>query len=203
MNATKEDVISRSELMHAVKNSFNLINSIVDIQLMNSHDEARKANLLLLSRRCKAIMLAQSQFLRSMEDHEVKLVDFLRSIAEKVSVGYPGKSRMRIEIFGEPVIIKVHKINYIGLLFTETLSWIWASQTDAQALLKVRVYDKGMGNWQIDFQTPFHFPIISDFSNLENSQDWFLIPLLFKQMKVEQTYETSELQTGLSFLISG
>jgi hypothetical protein len=203
MSATNEEVISRAELLHAVKNSFNLINSIVDIQLMNTLDEACKANLLLLSRRCKAIMLAQSQLLRSMEEPEMKLVEFLRTVAEKLAAGYPGKGRMLIEIFGEPVAIKLQRINYIALLFTEALSWIWACQPDAKALLRVRVYDKGMGSWKIDFLAPFLFPSISDLSKLENSPDWFLIPLLFKQMKVEQTYETDEQQTVLSFVISG
>jgi|GEM_PF-1187844 len=203
MKTSDEEVISRSELIHAVKNSFNLINSIIDIQLMNTLDETCRSNLMLLSRRCKAIMLAQTQLVKFMEGCDVQLVDFLRNITEKLAVSHSHKSRFRIEVFGDPISLKVQKINYIGLLFSEVLSWIWANQEDIMALVKVRAYAKEDSCWALVLTAPYYFPPFENLNSLENSQDWFLIPLLFKQMNVAVTFETSKEQTSVSFLISG
>jgi len=203
MKTSDQELISRSELMHAVKNSFNLISSIVDIQLMNTQDENSRSNLLLLSRRCKAIMLAQTQLLKSLDGTDVQLVDFLRSITEKLSISHPSKSRFRIEVFGDPISVKIQKINYVGLLFSEVLSWIWANQTDSLALVRVRVYAISDLSWSLVVTAPYYFPPFDNLHLLENSQEWFLIPLLFKQMKVERIFETSNEQTSISFLVVG
>ncbi|MGB9892918.1 MAG: sensor histidine kinase, partial [Candidatus Saccharicenans sp.] len=135
------------ELQHRVKNTFVLINSIINLEINRIDQKEVRAPLESLKSRILAISKMYDLLVMNEKYQEISLDQFLRNISQSLLKGYgsaAGKIGLRLEL--TPVNLEVKRALPLGLIaaeiITNSLKYAFINKEKGEISIKLALIDK-------------------------------------------------------------
>ena len=111
------------ELNHRVKNSFNMVLSLIDLELSSLPEGEARKRLVDLEARVNSIAALHGSLYRAKEGVEVALDEYLAALAQRLFSAFTGKpGGPDLELVLERVVMSRDEAIYLGLAVNELLT---------------------------------------------------------------------------------
>jgi two-component sensor histidine kinase len=111
------------EIHHRVKNNFQIINSLFDLQLMNTEDPALKEGIREPKARIHAMALIHERLYLSKDFSSIDFSDYLAELARELFLSYNAEpERIALEIRAETVSLDMDRAIPCGLILNELIT---------------------------------------------------------------------------------
>lgn len=116
-----EKALLLKEVHHRVKNNFQIITSLLDIQARKSEDEQSKERALEGKNRIKSMALIH-QALYQNEELEINIESYIKTLIQEISNSYSEKSPPEISIHTDEMTLDIDTAIPVGLILNELVS---------------------------------------------------------------------------------
>ncbi len=144
--AVEEKQAILRELQHRIKNSFALINSIVNLELQRPERKEGRALLESLKNRILSISRVYHLLSSSERYQEISLDRLLKEISQAILRAYAARPAINLTVELEPVNIEVKKALPLGLIATEiitnSLKYAFSGRPEGEIKLKLKKTDQ-------------------------------------------------------------
>ncbi len=111
------------ELQHRVKNTFALINSLVNLELNRLEDKEKRMPLEIIKNRLLTISRVYDLLAPSERFREINLDRFIKDITSSMIRAFsPGSTRIELTLELQPCVLDIRRAIPLGLIITEILT---------------------------------------------------------------------------------
>jgi PAS domain S-box-containing protein len=111
------------EIHHRVKNNFQIINSLFDLQLMNTEDPSIREGIREPKARIHAMALIHERLYLSKDLSAIDFSDYIAELAQELFLSYNADpERIALEIDAEPVSLDMDRAIPCGLILNELMT---------------------------------------------------------------------------------
>ncbi|MDI6844823.1 MAG: PAS domain S-box protein [Candidatus Saccharicenans sp.] len=144
--AVEEKQAILRELQHRIKNSFALINSIINLELQRPGKKEGRARLESLKHRIFSISRVYDLLSAGERYQEISLDRLLKEISQAILRAYSTRQAVNLTLELEPVTIEVKTALPLGLIATEiitnSLKYAFSGRTEGEIRLKLKKADQ-------------------------------------------------------------
>ena len=153
-----EKALLLKEVHHRVKNNFQIITSLLEIQARKSEDEQSKERALEGKNRIKSMTLIH-QALYQNEELEVDIASYIKTLIREISNSYSEKTPPETSIHTDDMTLDIDTAIPVGLILNELVSnafkygfnpenkqlKVSMKKTDQAGIFQLSVSDNGKG----------------------------------------------------------
>jgi two-component sensor histidine kinase/HAMP domain-containing protein len=145
----REKEVLLKEVHHRVKNNFQIVSSLLNLQSLGIKDEESRAAFIESQNRIKSMALIHELLYHSESLSQIDFAEYAQAMAEDISGAYlETSSRVRMDLEVEAVQVSLEKAVPLGLILNELLTNAFkhAFPDNRAGSIKIRLSKRDDGN---------------------------------------------------------
>lgn len=118
----REKTILLQELHHRVKNNFNLILSMLEMQQLYSNQSCNKDFISCFKSRIDSIVVAHELLYDNRELNNINMQDYIPNLCRHILSGLASDKKVNLKLNIGPTVLSVDIVIYIGIIINEMIT---------------------------------------------------------------------------------
>ena len=118
----REKTILLQELHHRVKNNFNLILSMLEMQHLHSNQSCNKEFINCFKNRIDSIVVAHELLYDNRELNNINMQDYIPNLCRHILSGLASEKEINLKLNIDTTVLSVDIVIYIGIIINEMIT---------------------------------------------------------------------------------
>ena len=118
----REKTILLQELHHRVKNNFNLILSMVEMQYLYSNQPCNKDFISSFKKRIDSIVVAHELLYVNRDLNSIDMQEYIPNLCNHIISGFANNKEVKLNLNIEPITLGVDIVIYLGIMVNEMIT---------------------------------------------------------------------------------
>jgi len=118
----REKSILLQELHHRVKNNFNLILSMVEMQYLYSNQHCNKEFINSFKKRIDSIVVAHELLYANKDLNSIDMQEYIPNLCKHIISGFSDNKEVNLKLDIKPFVLGVDSVIYIGIMVNEMIT---------------------------------------------------------------------------------